>query len=99
MTIEFLPIAKLELDDAISYYDLQVDGLGEKFKNEIKSALSLIERFPYAWNEVSIESVHKYLLHKFPYAIYYFIDKNKILVIAVAHQHQKPNYWIERVES
>jgi len=95
MKIEFLPPAKQELDDAIEYYNLQVKDLGKHFKQEIKSALKRIQNFPYAWSEVESE-MRKCVLHKFPYNIYYSIQKNKIIILAIAHHHQKPNYWIDR---
>ena len=99
MQIEFLPIAKTELDDAIAYYELQLKGLGERFKSDVQSAFSLIKKFPYAWGKTTIDNTYRYLLHKFPYALYYLIDDDKIIVLAIAHQHRKPNFWIERVDN
>jgi len=81
MKIEFLPLAKQEL--------------GKHFKQEVQTALKRIQNFPYAWNEAQSE-IRKYVLHTFPYNIYYSIQENKIIILAIAHHHQKPNYWIDR---
>lgn len=42
MKIEFLPEAKVELDEAVQYYELQVKGLGVIFKNVAKSTIKRI---------------------------------------------------------
>ena len=62
MLIIFSPIAVRELDDAVNYLDGQFDGLGERFREEVKSSLARIDRYPQAW---SIESgdVRRFLLH------------------------------------
>lgn len=98
MKVIFSKFAKLELDDAIAYYELEYTGLGRKFKEEVKTGIKRVIQHPKAW---SIESgdVRKYLFHKFPYKLLYSIEKNHILIIAVAHQHRRPNYWIDRKKS
>jgi len=35
------------------------------------------------------------LLHKFPYKILFSMEKDHIFIVAIAHQHRKPNYWID----
>jgi len=39
MKIEFLPPARAELTDAISYYNIQSEGLGYEFAAEVKKTL------------------------------------------------------------
>ena len=95
MTIEFLPVAKAELDDAVEYYELELPGLGKKFKEEVRSSLKRIAVFPKAWSLIRPE-IRKCILHKFPYNILYTIEKNRILILAIAHHHRNPEYWIGR---
>ena len=97
MNIEFLPIAKTELDDAIEYYDLELPGLGIKFKKEVRSSLKRIAVFPKAWSMIRPD-IRKCIMHKFPYNILYTVEENIILIIAIAHHHRNPEYWIERIE-
>jgi hypothetical protein len=49
MKIEFLPPARAELTDAISYYNIQSEGLGYEFAAEIKRTLERILQYPDAW--------------------------------------------------
>lgn len=94
--IVFSEYAKLELEDAATYYQLQLDGLGVTFKKEVKLSLQRILNYPKAWS-VERGEIRKYLLHRFPYKILYSIEKDHLFIIAIAHQHQKPNYWADRL--
>jgi mRNA-degrading endonuclease RelE of RelBE toxin-antitoxin system len=96
MPIEFLEIANTELSDAQRYYNKQQSNLGNIFKQEVYSSLLRIQEFPKAYAKTE-GNIRKYLLHKFKYSIFYSIEKTNILIIAIAHQHRKPNYWIDRV--
>lgn len=95
MNIVFNELARDELNDTINFYNLELSGLGQKFKEEIKKALKRIVENPTAWPSVTQE-IKKYVLHKFPYKILYSIEKDHIYIIAIAHQHRKPTYWINR---
>jgi plasmid stabilization system protein ParE len=98
MKILFSEYAKQELDDAVNYLELEFEGLGYQFKSEVKSALNRISMHPVAWS-VERGDVRKYLLHKFPYKLLYSVETDHIFVIAVAHQHREPDYWIDRPKS
>jgi toxin ParE2 len=96
MNVEFIEPASIELDDAIEYYNSQSPGFGEKFLEEVLQTINLIVLFPEAWSEVT-KHTRKALLRKFPYNLIYTIHKKKIYILAVAHQHREPEYWIDRV--
>jgi hypothetical protein len=65
MKINFSKYAKMELDDASNFHELEFAGLGLQFKEEVKKALIRISEYPNAWS-VECGDVRKYLLHKFP---------------------------------
>ena len=46
MKVIFSKYAKLELDDAIKFYELEFQGLGQRFKSEIKNAVIRISKHP-----------------------------------------------------
>jgi len=92
----FDKLAKLELDDASQYYELQLPGLGIRFEEEVKRGIRRILEYPNAW-KIEKEDIRRYVLHRFPYKILYSIEKTHIYIIAIAHGHRRPNYWIERV--
>ncbi len=94
MKILFTELARAELIDAIAYYEMEVPGLGETFKDEVASATMRISHFPQAWS-IERGDVRKCIMHKFPYKVLYSIEEDHILIIAIAHQHRKPDYWID----
>jgi plasmid stabilization system protein ParE len=96
MNVIFNEMARDEFNDAAEYYELRAEGLGERFRNEVKKAVRRIAEYPETWT-VETGDVRKYLLHKFPYKILYSIEADHIFIIAVAHQHRKPDYWTDRL--
>ena len=94
MKFLFTELARVELIDSIAYYEMEVPGLGETFKDEVASATMRISQFPQAWS-IERGDVRKCIMHKFPYKILYSIEDDHILIIAIAHQHRKPDYWID----
>lgn len=98
MKVIFTRLAQAELQDAAAFYELEIPGLGKRFKEEVKNAITRIAEYPLAW-AVERAEVRKYLLTKFPYKILYSLEPDHILIIAVAHLHRKPDYWVEREKS
>ena len=72
---------------------MEFKGLGLRFREEVKKAIVRILEYPEAWS-VERGEIRRCLLHTFPYKILYSIEKDHIFIIAVAHQHRKPDYWI-----
>jgi plasmid stabilization system protein ParE len=97
MNIDILEIAQKEMDDAVLYYEVKQPGLGSKFKEAVRQSIDRLKKYPTSWPIESGE-VRKFFVHKFPYKILYSIQEQNIVILAVAHQHRKPGYWIERLE-
>lgn len=98
MRVIFSKLASKELDDATHYYEIEFEGLGKQFRKEVRKAAKIISEYPEAWS-VERGDVRKYLLHKFPYKLLYSIEEDHIFILAVAHLHRKPDYWIERTKT
>ena len=98
MRVVFSDLAKRELDDATNFYEMEFEGLGKRFLTEVKKAVVRISEYPKAWS-VERGEVRKCLLHRFPYKLLYSIERDHIHVMAVAHLHRKPDYWVERSDT
>jgi plasmid stabilization system protein ParE len=96
MKVIFTRLAKQELDDASLYYEMQIQGLGKRFRKEVKKAALRISDYPKAWS-VEAGEIRRCILSAFPYKLLYSIEKDFILIIAVAHLHRKPEYWVDRM--
>lgn len=96
MKIKFLFPAQRELDDAVAWYNDQFPGLGVDFLDELDKVIRRIVLFPESGTGVE-EGVRRCLLARFPYGIFYSLDGDVVVVLAVAHLHREPRYWIERL--
>jgi plasmid stabilization system protein ParE len=97
VTVRFLRIAEIELDEAINWYESQAPGLGDTFLIEVLSAVDRISLYPDAWHPLD-EDVRRCRLSRFPYGLIYSVEKGDILVLAVAHLHRRPDYWRDRLK-
>ncbi|MBK9214833.1 MAG: type II toxin-antitoxin system RelE/ParE family toxin [Chloracidobacterium sp.] len=95
MKVLFSEIAREELEDAANYLELEFKGLGDAFKGEVRQAAERVRKHPLAWS-IERGDVRRYLLHRSPYKLLYSIEPDHIFVIAAAHQHRHPDYWIDR---
>ena len=95
MKIEFTIHAYYELRDAVDYYNLKLEGLGDRFKENVQEGLTRIEAYPDAW-EKQTESTRRYVLNRFPYKIVYRVLNDVIYILAIACSHRNPDYWVDR---
>jgi plasmid stabilization system protein ParE len=98
MRIRFSEIANNELVDACDWYEQQQDGLGARFKSAVRDAARQIARTPLLF-PVELEDVRRYVMNRFPYTLRYVLRGEEVWFVAVSHQHRRPDYWVERVNS
>lgn len=89
------PLAELDLDIAVKWYVLESEKLGERFLFEFRNAILAVSKTPYSFQK-KYKSIRAFALKRFPYNIYYFLDKNTLFVIAVLHQKRNPKLWKKR---
>lgn len=97
MTLEvrLRPEAEEDLADAASWYEDQHPGLGQAFLDRVLSAFESIAERPEIYPTVH-RSTRRTLIHRFPFGIYYRIEKDSIGVVAVIHGSRNPRLWKER---
>jgi plasmid stabilization system protein ParE len=83
-TVRFKAAALKELYDAVSWYESHEVGLGARFEQEINSTLVRIKEAPEQFPIVR-QHARKALASRFPYAIYFTIVEERIIVIAIYH--------------
>ena len=99
MTLRWAQAAKVELEEAVEWYEAQVEGLGDHLMKEIVAATVLVERFPQAWHPLS-KRARSHRLNRFPYALIYTGEAaDEVVILALAHQHRKPFYWRDRIKA
>lgn len=96
MKVSFLTLAQQELDDAVAWYNEQATGLGQEFLDELDRVVRRTVTFPMSCPEIE-PGVRRCLLARFPYGLIYGVDRETIVVVAVAHLHREPRYWVDRI--
>ncbi len=94
--IEYHPAARLEIAEALEWYEWHEAGLGARFLSELGHSERFIARHaslgtPYRYG------TRKRRMHIFPYNLIYTVEPEAIWVIAVAHHARKPGYWLKRL--
>jgi plasmid stabilization system protein ParE len=88
----FRPEAEADVQSAYDWYESQRTGLGEAFLLSLDATIAGIQRLPNHHPTV-YRDLHRALLQRFPYAVFYLIDSGRIVVTAVMHQRQDPQRW------
>lgn len=97
MKVHFLVQAEKELEQAADWYSQQAIGLDVEFLGEFDAAVNLVKAFPNLFQEI-LPNVRRALLNRFPYGVFYRVERGQILILAVAHLKKKPLYWTARVQ-
>ncbi len=95
MTYEFHPEALEEYNQAGFYYAQKEPGLDLRFITSVEDAINRIVEDPLRYRPLA-EDVRRCLTRVFPYAIFYTIEDDFILIVAVAHLSREPGYWKHR---
>lgn len=88
----FLPPAEEEMIEAAAFYEAAAEGLGHDFLNDIQRIIDLLLDHPTIGRDVG-GSLRQALLKRFPHYLIYSFELDSILIIAVAHQRRRPDYW------
>lgn len=96
MTLEFLPEAAAEFYAAAERYEEKEDGLGRRFRNEVLEVCRFIVQQPLLWRERD-GGFRRVNCPVFPYYVAYFIRADLVVIAAVAHGHQHPDHWKDRL--
>lgn len=97
MKTRFLLPARRELREAVHYYNVRRAGLGDEFRDEAWDTIQRLKKFPEAWHPLT-DSVRRCQMNRFPYGLIYTVSEKEILIIAVAHNRQAPEYWRSRID-
>jgi plasmid stabilization system protein ParE len=83
------PEAFDDIDDAISWYEEQKEGLGLELRKEIFDVIRYIEKYPKHSQE-RYRAFRVRYTSRFQYGIHYTIEEQTIFVHAVMHTARQP---------
>ena len=95
MRVEFHPAAQAESEDAQTWYEerslLAAAGFLRELSDAIRRAVDSPDRYPTA-----VAGTRRVMLDRFPFTVFYRMQSDALLVVAVAHHKRRPGYWKTR---
>jgi toxin ParE1/3/4 len=91
-----LPPAEEEMIEAALFYEAASVGLGEDFLDDIQHAIDTAREHPELGVEVA-PGLRRILVRRFPFTVIYAAEPERVLVVAIAHQRRRPQYWKGRM--
>ncbi len=89
--------AQLEFDEAYDWSENRRTGLGVEFAAAVQQAIDRIVANPERHGVVHLE-IRCALVRRFPYGVYYWIEDERIVVLAIFHSSRDPKVWQSRSE-
>ena len=95
LRVVFRRAAQIEFEDSAAWYNEQRAGLGEEFLHEIDEAISRATEAPLRY-PVVFDDIRRTVARRFPFAIYFRVRGNTLVVLAVFHGRRDPAIWRRR---
>lgn len=93
MKIKILPIANEDLLDGYYFYEQQKQGLGSYFMDSLFSDIDSLLLFGNI-HPIFFKNYQRLLSKRFPFAVYYKIEKSTIIIYAILDCRRNP-IWIK----
>jgi len=87
--------AEADIEEAYVYYESCRENLGSDFILCVEESLSRIPKNP-AQFKINYKNIHRALVRRFPYGIFYISTNTTVPVIGVLHARKNPNHWKKR---
>lgn len=91
----FRPEVRQELKEAYNWYESQKLGLGNEFIDSTDEMLNRICLMPESY-AVVYRDIRRAVMQRFPYAVYYRVVSNRVIITAIFHSRRDPKSWQAR---
>ena len=92
------PEAEQDLLEAFRWYEKQRKGLGHDFLLQVDAGFRFLKRTPLGFPEIH-RGIRRHLIKRFPYKIFYLVEENTIVILAVVYGGRDPNWIKKRLET
>jgi toxin ParE1/3/4 len=89
------PSVDLDVEAAFEWYEKEQAGLGVEFLDELRATYNRIVEGPLKYQELR-GSIRHALVRRFPYAVYFAVNGDLVVVVAVLHASRDPAEWQRR---
>lgn len=87
-----MPEAEREFRAAFSWYSERSPMAAHAFRSIVFDVIDSLADSADRW-PVDLDGFHFCVLSRFPYTIWYDLTGETAAVLAISHQHRRPNYW------
>lgn len=84
--------ADRDIESAFEWYENEQQGLGIEFLDELRAAFARVVEGPLKYENLR-SGVRRVLLRRFPYAVYFAVEADIIVVLTVLHASREPAEW------
>jgi plasmid stabilization system protein ParE len=95
LRVVFRRAALEEFEDAVAWYEERRRGLGEQFTSEIGEAIEKAAERPQQY-PVVFGDVRRTVSRRFPFAVYFRVRGDSLVVLAVFNGRRDPAVWKRR---
>ncbi len=93
----FHPEARIEVRSAVAWYRERSSEAARGFADAVADGTRSIRERPEAWPIWRRADVRRRVLRRYPYSIFYVIERDMVVIVAVAHHKRRPGYWLPRL--
>ena len=86
------PAAAADIDDAFLWYETQRPSLGHEFLGAADALIAAIAEHPLRYPVIR-RNTRRALMRRFPYAMYFRVYDEVVVVIACMHGRRNPRRW------
>jgi plasmid stabilization system protein ParE len=94
--IEAEPAVEADVEAAFDWYEGEEPGLGFEFLEELRAAYQRILDHPFGYQDLR-SGIRRALTHRFPYAVYFSVEEETIVIVAVLSTPRDPAEWQRRI--
>lgn len=95
LPVVFRPEARAEFDESFDWYERQRSGLGVDFVTQVQEILDQISATPELYAQM-FQDVRRAVVQHFPYSVFYKVEPQQVVILAVFHSRRNPKIWQAR---
>jgi plasmid stabilization system protein ParE len=94
--IEATPAVEADVEAAFDWFEGEEPGLGFEFLEELRAAYHRILDHPFGYQDLR-SGIRRALTRRFPYAVYFSVEGETIVIVAVLSTARDPAEWQRRI--
>ena len=94
--LEAEPAVEHDIESAFDWYETEEPGLGHDFVDQLRAAYDRVVQNPFTFQDLRF-GIRRALTRRFPYAIYFSVENDIVLIVAVLHCARDPAEWQQRI--